>query len=267
MKRVYSAAYLTYAPLNPPDAVRVAALYGYDAVGFRILPAAPGGPLDDLIGNKAMLRETKAALAQTGVSVFDVEIVRIGENFVASKYAAFLETCGELGAKSILVAGDDPDEGRLTANYAAFCEAALPYDLTADLEFMPFTPMNDCRAAMRILGAAQQPNGGILVDALHVARSTTSNADLAAIPRKWLHYCQVCDALPGLKFSLEEMIYNARSERFLPGEKSIDIAGMLQALPADLPISVEIPSAPRKQDLGVLEWCRLSLEASRKFGG
>lgn len=266
MKRVYSAAYLTFTPLNPPDAVRVAALYGYDSLGFRIMPAAPGGPFDDLIGNKAMLRETKAALAQTGVSVFDIEIVRIGEGFDLSKYGGFLETCGELGAKAILVAGDDPDEGRLVANYAAFCEAARQYNLTADLEFMPFTAVKDCRAAMRVLGAAQQPNGGILVDALHVGRSTTTNADLAAIPRKWLHYCQLCDAKPGLKFSLEDLIYNARTERYLPGEKGTDIAGMLAALPEDLPISVEIPSEPRKRDLGVLEWCRLSLEASRKLG-
>ena len=267
MKRVYSAAYLTFTPLNPPDAVRVAALNGYDAVGLRIMPAAPGGLFDDLIGNKAMLRETKAALKQTGISVFDVELARIGEGFDLSKFVGFLDVCGELGAKAVLVAGDDPDEARLTANYAAFCEAALPYNLTADLEFMPWTAVNDCRAAMRILGAAQQPNGGILVDALHVGRSTTSNGDLAAIPRKWLHYCQLCDAKPGLKFTLEELIHTARTERFLPGEKNTDIAGMLQALPADLPISVEIPSELRKRDLGVLEWCRLSLEASRKFGG
>ena len=263
MSRVISMAYLTFIPFNAPQAIRLARACGYDAVGLRILPAAPGGDVDDLIYDKALMRETKSALAETGVSVFDMEIVRINAEFSVEAFKPFLEAGAELSAKAILVAGDDPDEARLTANYAAFCQAAAPYGMTADLEFMPWTAVKNARAAMRILSAAQQPNAGILVDSLHVGRSETTNADLAAIPREWLHYCQVCDAEPGLNFTLEELIYNARVQRFLPGEKSIDIKGMLAALPPDLPISVEIPSEPVKAQIGVEAFADAALAATR----
>ena len=263
MSRVISLAYLTFIPFTAPQAVRLARACGYDAVGLRILPAAPGGGMDDLIHDKALLRETKAALAETGVSVFDMEIIRIGAEFNLASLTPFLETGAELGAKAVLVAGDDADEARLIANYSKFCEAARPYGMTADLEFMPWTAVNHARCAMRILAAAQQPNAGILVDALHVARSETTNEDLAAIPREWLHYCQVCDADPGLNVTVEQMIHTARVQRFLPGEKSIDIKGMLAALPQDLPVSVEIPSEPRKAEIGVEAWARDAIAATR----
>jgi len=266
MSRTYSLAYLAFTPLVAPDAIRIASLYGAGAIGVRLLPAAPGGPFDDLIANKALMRETKSAMAQTGVSIFDIEIVRIKPEFNVNDYTAFLETGAELGAKAILVAGDDPDQSRFIANYAKFCQAAAPYHLTADLEFMPWTEVKNANAAIRVLEAAQQPNAGILVDSLHVGRSETTNDDIRAIPREWLHYAQVCDATAGLNFTLEELIYNARVERFLPGEGNIDIAGMLAALPPDLPLSIEIPSEPRKPVLGVMEWCRLCVESARRLG-
>ena len=59
------------------------------------------------------------------------------------------------------------------------------------------------------------------------------------------------------------MIHTARVQRFLPGEKSIDIKGMLAALPQDLPVSVEIPSEPRKAEIGVEAWARDAIAATR----
>lgn len=263
MARLWSLAYLTSLPLTFPQAIRVAAACGYDAVGPRILPSAPGGPFDDLIGDKALLREAQALLAATGVAVFDVEIIRIGADFDVAATTPFLEVAAELGARAILVAGDDADAARLTGNYARFCEAAHPYGLTADLEFMPWTAVPDCQAALRIVSGAAQPNAGVLVDGIHFGRSTTTLADLRAIPRQWLHYAQLCDATPGTGFTTAELIHTAREERFLPGEKGIDLAGMLGALPADLPLSIEVPNVARKAVMGVEAWCAAALAAGR----
>lgn len=49
----------------------------------------------------------------------------------------FLANGQHLGARHILVASDDPNEARLTAHFAALCEAAAAHGLTCDLEFMP----------------------------------------------------------------------------------------------------------------------------------
>lgn len=183
MSRAYSLAYLTAAPLSPPDVVTLGAKLGYSAVGVRALSAAPGGDFDPLIEDKALLRETVARIRDAGVGVFDVEIVRLAPDFSVDRFRPFLDVCGALGAKAVLVAGDDPDAARLTASYAAFCDAAAPYGLSADLEFMPWTAVPNARAALRIVEAAARPNGGVLADSLHAGRSATTLQEIAAIPR------------------------------------------------------------------------------------
>lgn len=263
MARTYSLAYLTAAPLAAPDAVSLAAKLGYGAVGLRALPSAPGGIFDPLIGDRALLRETRRRLVDTGVFVFDVEIIRLGADFSVGAVLPFLEVCAELGAKAVLVAGDDRDEARLTASYAAFCEAAAPFGVTGDLEFMAWTAVKDAKSALRIVTAAGQPNGGILVDTLHAGRSTTTLDDLAAIPGKFLHYAQICDATPGTHFTDAELIHTARQARLLPGEGSIDIAGMFSVLPANLPVSIELPNDATKDEIGVEEWARRGLETAK----
>lgn len=261
--RAYSMAYLTSYPLPAPDAIRLAARLGYDAIGLRALPAVPGGAADPLIADRALLRETRAALKECALSVFDVEIIRLGADFSVETVKPFLEVCGELNARAVLVAGDDADEARLTASFAAFAAAAAPYGLSADLEFMAWTAVKDAKSALRIVTNAGEDNGGVLVDSLHAGRSTTSLADLAAIPRGRLNYAQICDATPGTHFTDAELIHTARSERLLPGAGSIDLAGIFAALPRDLPISIELPHEAAKAELGIEEWARRGLTAAK----
>jgi sugar phosphate isomerase/epimerase len=265
MQRIYSLAYLTSAPMAPPDALVLAQKLGYQAIGVRIAPAAPGGDFSPLTEDPAMLRDTVARIQDTGVPVFDVEIARLNENFHADQFKRFLETAGTLGARAILVAGDDPDEGRLTASYAAFCDAAAPFNLTADLEFMPWTAVRDARSALRIITNADRPNGRVLVDSLHAGRSTTTLADLAAIPGSRLSYAQLCDAPGEVPTTQEGLIHTARCARLLPGEGGIDLVGIVRQLPSDLPLSLEIPNDERLPKLGAQEWARQALAAAKRI--
>lgn len=267
MTRIFSLAYLTSTPLAPPDAVTLAGRLGYQAIGVRIAPAAPGGDFSPLATDVAMLRETISRIDDTGVTVFDVEIARLGAGFKPEHFAALLETAGRLKARAILVAGDDPDEARLTDSFAMFCRVAAPYGLTADLEFMPWTAVKNAKAALRIVTRAGEPNGRILVDTLHAARSDTTLGDIASLPRHLLSYGQLCDAPGGIPASDEELIYTARCARLLPGDGGIDLAGMVQALPDDLPLSLEIPNDEWLPKLGAEEWSRQALAAARKTVG
>jgi len=270
MSRSYSLAYLTSYTLSPPQAVRLAGELGYAFVGLRLLPNSAGAPQQFLIGQPEVLRETIAAQKDTGVGVFDLEIIRIAEGFDLNAYVPLLETGAALKAKAVLVAGDDPLESRLADNYARLCETMQPYGMTADLEFMPWTAVPDANSALRVVDAAGRPaNAGILVDALHVGRSNTTLADIRALPRDLLHYAQICDATTtaqmGRAFTVEEMIHTARCERLLPGEGGIDVKGLFEALPPDLPVSVEVVHFDRMAQMGQTEWARHCLAVSRHF--
>lgn len=266
MKRICSLAYLTSHRCTPPEALALAARQGYPFVGLRLWPNAPGGPQQHLLGQPEVLRETLAVQRDTGVGVFDLEIIRIGPQFDPHTWDALYEAGAALQARAILVAGDDQDEARLSANYARLCEVMAPFGMTADLEFMPWTAVPDATSALRVISQAGTPaNAGILVDALHVGRSRTTLDDIRAIPRALLHYAQICDAEAGTHFSTEEMIHTARCHRLLPGEGSIDLQGLFQALPADLPVSVEVIDLEREAAHSPDDWAARCLTASRPF--
>ncbi len=263
MEPTFSLAYLTAGPADPLEVINIAADLGYAQVGLRALPAAPGGDTSAFLSDPALVRATKAQLRETGVTVFDMEIIRIGPAFDVTATHRFLDLCGELGARAILVAGDDPDETRFTAHYAAFCAAAAPYGLSADLEFMPWTCVKDARTATRIVAATGAPNAGVLVDALHAGRSTTTTVDIAAIPRAALHYAQICDGPSGIPATDAELIHDARCARLAPGEGGIALVPMFAALPHDLPISIEVPNEALRARHGLREWARINLEAAK----
>ena len=264
--RALSLAYLTSHRCTALQAVLTAAQAGYGFVGVRLRPNAPGAPFQALLEDPAAQRETRAALRDTGVGIFDLEIIRIGEAFDAGTWDAMLALGQTLGARAVLVAGDDPDVARLADRYAQVCERVARHGMTADLEFMPWTAVPDARSALNLIErAGRPPNAGILVDALHVGRSHTTVDDIRAIPRELLHYAQICDGQAGTGFSVEQMIHTARCERLLPGEGTVDLHGLFAALPNDLPVSVEVIHLERERQADPLAWARTCLAASRPY--
>lgn len=262
MTRELSLSFLTCLGIGPEEAVRVAAEAGYDHVGLRMLPAAPGGIAFPLMDEPARVRDLRTLMTDLGVSVFDVEMIRIAPDFQAMDYLSFLDCAGRLGARAILVAGDDPDEGRLTASFATLCEAAAPFGLSMDLEFMPQSELHDLAAALRVLKGAGQPNQGVIVDALHVSRSRTPSALVAEIPEEWMHYAQICDGPAEIPDTREGLNFAARHERFLPGDGAIDLEDIFAALPGELPVAVEIPNDRQTAGLSPAEWARRARQAS-----
>ncbi|MBN3846001.1 MULTISPECIES: sugar phosphate isomerase/epimerase [Burkholderiaceae] len=264
-KPAFSLAHLTALSLTPPELVSVAAQAGYDEVSFRLLPATPGGPAYSLMTDAAMLKDTLARMADTGVRVFDLEIIRLGERFDARDYLHFFETGAKLGARAVLVGCDDSDPVRRAQAFAALCELSAPFGLTANIEFMPWTAVKRLRDAVALVEEAGTPsNAGVLVDALHFARSDSTLDEVRALPRKWLHYAQMCDAPGGTPSTDAELIHTARCERLLPGEGGIDLVALWNALPRDLPVSIEIPNDQRAPLLGPLGWATQALEAARR---
>jgi sugar phosphate isomerase/epimerase len=265
----------TFAPLQalhyaPPRLARLAADCGAWGIGVRLMPVVPGAPYYPLMHDAALLRETEAVLRDTGVVVFDLELLRIGPEFRAQDHLAFLELGPRLGARVVNVLTDDQEPQRLAASYAALCDAAAPFGLSCDIEPSPWSALPDVRAARALIETVRRPNVGVLVDALHFARAANLGGagatldDVAALPREWLHYTQMCDGeLPGPS-TREGLTHDARSHRLLPGEGDIDIGGLFARLPQEVPVSIEVPNDERAAAIGHEAWARAALAAARR---
>jgi sugar phosphate isomerase/epimerase len=158
------------------------------------------------------------------------------------------------------VHGADPDESRLAKTFGALCDLAARYGLAANLEPMPWVDVSNVAKAMRIIDLAARPNGGLLVDAIHFFRGGDTPQVLSSVPSTRLRYAQLCDAAPGRPAQMEEIIRQARSERLFPGDGGLDLRGLLRALPAGIPLSLEVPVS---QKLPPLERARRALDATK----
>src|SRR5581483_9634231 len=259
----FSLAALTALDLPPVRLVEVAHACGYEQVGLRLLAATPGGTAYPLMEDRQQLRETKARLAATGISVADLEIVAFRPDTVVAALEPFLETGGELGARNTLVAAYDPDLDRFSDRFAEYCTRAERYGLTADLEFMPWTFVPDLPTAFRIVEKVQSPAAGVLIDALHFDRSGGRIEDLHKIPHGRLHYWQICDAPAERPATMDAMIHAARKERMFPGEGGIDLVSLAKAMPADITISIEVPTATLSKTVDAETRARRALRGAR----
>jgi sugar phosphate isomerase/epimerase len=260
----FSLAALTVLELAPPALVDVAAACGYEHVGIRLLPATPGGVAYPLMDDEAALKETIARLDATGVTVADLEVVALRPETEIAAFSAFFETGARLGAKHILVAAYDPVLERFVDRFAALCEAAAPFGLTADLEFMPWTSVPDLVTARRIVEQFGKANAGVLVDALHFDRSGSSIGDLCKIPKGRLHYWQLCDGPAERPATTEAMMLAARTERMFPGEGGIDLVALARAMPADITISIEVPTLELAKTMDAQARAQRALDGARR---
>lgn len=241
--RLLSVAHLTMLDASPPELVAAAAGAGFGAVGIRVWPGAdePGYPM---LGDTPMLRETLLRLADTGMCVLDVEVLRLRPDSRPDDALRILDAGARLQARAVLVICDDPEEGRLTERFAAVCEAAGARGLRACLEFMIFSSVKTIADAQRVLDRAGHPAGAILIDALHLQRSGGTPADVGAVTPDRLPYAQLCDGprqptRPDSAVALTE----ARTGRLLPGDGELPLAGLLGELPAEASLAVEAPVA------------------------
>jgi len=252
MTRRIGLAALTCLELAPPQLVDAAAAAGYDFVGLRLIPAAAGQTLPAFEP-----RELERRLADTGMRVLDVEVFRLEAQTRIADFEPVLALSQRVGASEILVHGADPDEVRLADTFARLCELAARYGLSANLEPMPWVDVSTVAKAKRILEGTV--NAALLVDPIHFFRADNRLEELEGAP---LRYLQFCDAHPGRPSEVDELIRQARGDRLLPGEGALDLSALLDALPPELPMGLEIPMARKLEPFAR---ARRALEATRLF--
>jgi len=259
----FSMAYLTGNGAPPLEAIKIASKAGFDMISFRLQFGSGSNPGQDL-WPQTQVTDVALALDDYGLSIPDIEMIRLDAHFRASDHHRFMEMCTQLGARHILVANDDPDTARSTQNFGSLCEALASFSLTADLEFMPFTQTRTLAEAWQCVKAVNAPNAAVLFDSLHADRSGSSLDILAEIPTSRLNYVQICDGFKPFDPANDAMIQVARSEREIPGQGDIDLVGMFEKLRAEI-VSVEVPNARLLATMSHLDLAQQALAASKKI--
>ncbi len=264
MSYEFSLAHLTVLQCTPQEMVEIAAKTGYPYVSLRLTPVTPNEPIYPLMDDRKMMKETKARMADTGVRVLDIELVRMDPATEPETYLSFLEAGGELNARAVIGHVPDPDRKRATDRFARLCDLAEPFGLTVDLEFLTWTENPDLKTAASVLEAVNRPNAGILVDTLHFNRSQCSLKDLKNLPREWFHFVHLCDARGEIPTTKEGLIHTARADRYFPGEGSLNLREILDCIPT-VPYSLEIPNDALMKELGPEEIARRAIRAAEKY--
>ena len=153
------------------------------------------------------------------------DVFRFGEN-------ELFAMAGALGARSINavdVFGGDWDTDGAADAFAGLCTRAAEHGLLVQLEWLPWSKIPDLATALAVVDRADQPNGGLNIDAWHVVRSGTALDDLRRLPGHRILGIQLCD---GPLEPEDNLIEATLHQRELPGEGQFDMDGMVAALVA-----------------------------------
>lgn len=218
------------------DVIEAGAAAGFDAVGLWV---------DPVEWTARHTREAAAALAATGMPVLDVEVVWIRPDTPLDDHRKVLDVGAALGAANVLCVSSHPNEGETVAQLAALCRHAEGSGMRVALEFGIFTRVATLRQALAVLDRVGHPLRAVLVDPIHVDRSGTPIDQIAALDPALLPYAQFCDARAQRPdpADFDAVITDAVDLREQPGEGVLPLAALIEALPAGIPLSLELRSA------------------------
>jgi len=262
----YSLAHLTLLGCSIPELTYIASHAGYDAISPRLIPMGvaeecPCSPLD-----REMMRATRNALKVTGIDVHDIELASITDHCDVKSYEPAIEVGAELGARKLIASAwttSRDDRDYVVDTFAKICDLAEPYGLSVALEFPSFSRLRNLREVADIVGAANRPNGAILIDTLYMHMSRVNLIELETLPSEWFSFVHISDALPGVPDTSAGMIQIARNARLYPGDGCIDFAAIIERLPP-VDYSIELPNRSRVAELGYEEHARRCLQAARR---
>ena len=234
--------FLSVFGLPPVAFVSLAADLGcrYISTGLTSYPYDPPSyPPFSLRDDPRLRRELTAALRDRGVSI------SLGEGFTVRSGAdirdrrADLELMAELGIRRVNTVSMDPDLGRSIEQFTLLAELAAALGMETTLEPSPRLTVPDLPAALDAVRQVGRPDFRLLIDVMHVVRSGSTPADLAALDPAVVGYVQLSDAplvAAGPEYSQTSMF-----ERLVPGTGELPLPEVLAALPGDVVIGLEVP--------------------------
>ena len=160
--------------MPPVDYIRMAAKLGFAEVSLapRPITANPHGyPAWSLPEDAALVREVKAALADTGLRVSSGEGCFLMEQLPADTHAATLDIFADLGTRMVSVVVLDPETSRGMEQAARLIELASERGMNSAVEFIPGTIIGDLAAALALIEQVGSNSFGVVIDTMHLFRA------------------------------------------------------------------------------------------------
>jgi sugar phosphate isomerase/epimerase len=241
---------LNAAGVSPVDFIELAAandcrhvtVFAFD--GAAVLPRANTGLSYPAAVTAEIKKDVQAAMAAHGVAIDGIEFFPLTAEVDLELYKPTLALGRELGAKRAVTHVFIEDDALAVDRLGAFCALAEAEGMTVSSEFCPLTPGNPSLArATWLVDQVGRDSFGIGVDSLHVVRSGATAVDLAKLDARYFGSVQICDALGAHASS--DYIKDVHN-REVPGQGDLPLHDLLSAVPAALPIEVEVPAQHRR---------------------
>lgn len=239
MKRKFSLAYLTIPGIDPFEQIRIAGEAGYDCVSLRTIPMGqPGEPQICLENDPQLFKNVRQALKDSGLKLFDIELVRVREDLPCDFRRAF--ECGaELGATDVLSSVWTKDHSFAVEQYGTICEQAREFGLTVSLEFPIVSGLTTLEDTVAIQDKVNAPNLKILMDMIYCHWAGVTGDTIRKLDANRFGVIHLCDC-PKDPQGLET-VQIVREGREYCGKGAIDLEGLLKALP-ETTCSIELPN-------------------------
>ncbi len=237
-QRLISLAAGVCPDTGPADFVAACASAGWPACGVWF---------DADTWTDAVARDVRQRLDDTGMIALDMEPIFVTP--AGDHGDRIIEAAATVGARNLLVVSRGVDDDRFTDRFVELCDAAAPHDIGCSIEFMAFMSIATLPQALAALDRADRPNGHVLVDHLHLARTGGSIDDVKAIDPDRLAYVQLCDAPAVGPTDLGDLVSEALDGRRPLGDGGLPVGELVDALPLHTALALEVRSAALRRDL------------------
>lgn len=222
---------------GPADFVAACAAAGWPACGVWF---------DADTWTDAVARDVRQRLDDTGLIALDMEPIFVTPD--GDHGDRVIEAAATVGARNLLIVSRGVDDARFIERFAELCDTAAVHGIGCSIEFMAFMSVKTLGQALAVLDAVNRPNGHVLIDHLHLARTGGTVADVASVDPARLSYVQLCDAPTAAPPDMGALVTEALDLRLNIGDGELPVGDLIDTLPDHTALSMEIRSAALRTD-------------------
>lgn len=248
--RPLGLAHLSLIERTPTELIAHAAQAGFDFVGIRVRAVTDRERPFDLSPGSPLALETRSRMADTGVTVRDIEFLLLDGSDQRDDWMRMFEAGQALGAQTLTVASADTEPNRAADTLGRIVQDGRGYGITPTIEPISYQAVNSVPQAAAL---ARVTGCGIVIDALHLARFRGTLAEVADAA-ELIPLVQLCDAPTARPDGRDGLVHESRAARLAPGDGELRPHDALTVLDACLPVSAEVPNDDAVGRMGAQGW-------------